>query len=288
MDERLFHRLSEWLSSEAVVLASVIDTRGATPRKGGSRMLITPSATAFSVGGGMAEARVIAAARGLLDVGAHSAEVPIDLTGKPGAAGVCGGNMQIVLRRWNGIADRLRADCIATELARGNPITLTSTDIGREGSWQALPNPRLLIIGAGHCAAALCELAAHLDFDLWVHDVSAQSLNSPSFAHCTRLHGPFEQLASALDSGREAMVVLLNRDYLSDVATLRAIVNAPMCFLGMMGSRKRIAEVLAALPDHPGLAQRLHAPIGIDIDAETPHEIAISILAQLIGSLRNR
>lgn len=282
MDERLFHQLGQWLGSEAVVLATVIATRGATPRKGGSRMLVAATRSAASVGGGLAESRVIDAARALLEKNGDAEQLRIDLSGQPGAAGVCGGSMQIALRRWSGAADCDRAQRVAAALADGQPVSLPASAVGASREESLLPNPRLLIVGAGHCAAALCDLARFLDYDLWVYDQRSDCFDSDSFVAVHRVDGAVASLRQAFDTQRRMLVVLLNRDFASDVATLRAIAGLPSHFLGMMGSQKRINEVLAALPDQPELASRLHAPVGIEIDAQTPHEIAVSILSQLI------
>jgi len=284
MDERLFRRLAERLADAPVVLASVIGTRGATPRKHGSRMLIGAQWSEYSVGGGMAESRVIAAARDLFNAAAETHEVQVDLGGGPASAGVCGGQMRIALRRWSGAVDRQRAEDIARRLSSGEPATLPAAWIGADSDETALPDPRLLIVGGGHCAAALCDLAAFLAFDLWVHDTRGDCLQSPSFACATRLSGGFDALLEACKTRRELLVVLLNRDFASDVASLRVLDGQAMSFIGMMGSRKRIHEVRAALPGHEALFARLQAPVGLEIGAHTPHEIAVSLLAQLVQS----
>ena len=76
--------------------------------------------------------------------------------------------------------------------------------------------------------------------------------------------------------------MLLNRDFAADIASLHELCRRPPAFLGMMGSRRRIREVLDALPEHADALARLQAPVGLDIAAETPQEIAVSILAQLV------
>jgi xanthine dehydrogenase accessory factor len=285
LNERLFARLHARLVTEPVVLASVLETRGATPRKGGSRMLIGADGSDGSIGGGMAEAQVIAAANALLQDAGRSALVEIDLTGRQGAAGICGGHMRIGLRRWQGDDDRLRVASIVEMLAAGNSFTLERDDLGDGESRPIEPqtirsDPRLLIVGAGHCGLALHDLADALDFDVWVHDERGDEL--AKFDRATRLSGPADLLSSALDTPREVFAVLLNRDFRCDIAALRTLCRRPPRFIGMMGSTRRIGEVRAALPEYAAALAGLRAPVGIDIGAQTPHEIAISILAELI------
>ena len=251
MDERLFARLAARLRDGPVVLATVLDTRGAVPREAGAKMLIGSDWTEFSVGGGAAEARVIDAARALRE---DRDEVAIDLSGRAGAQGVCGGSMRIALERWN---DGARAARIAATLAAGDEIDGLRPDV------------RLLIAGGGHCGAALQDLARFLDFEVVVCDARPE-LSAPT------------TLGEALDTPRRVYAVLLNRDYEADVAALRVLAAKPPRFAGMMGSKKRIMTVRASLPEHAGWLETVVAPVGIELDAQTPHEIAVSILAQLV------
>ena len=266
------------------MLASVLATRGATPRKAGARMLIAATSTDFSIGGGLAEARVIAAARDLLDRGGRDGRVQIDLTGGADSAGVCGGRMELALRRWNAEADAQRAHFMAHRLASGTAVELDAGDVGAPGGATTLePDPRLLIVGGGHCGLALYELAQTLDFDLWVYDPRPEYADPALYPHAQALTGDFGKLKDALDTRRALYVVLLNRDYVSDVASLRVLAGAQFAFLGMMGSRRRIDEVRAALSaEQAQQLAALQAPVGLPIGAQTPHEIAISVLAHLI------
>ena len=284
MNERLFARLADWVQIEPVVLASVFATRGATPRKAGARMLISATRTEFSIGGGLAEARVIAAARDLLDRGGRDGRVQIDLTGGADSAGVCGGRMELALRRWDGESDAQRARFVESTLASGTAAELDDGDIGAPGAATTVePDPRLLIVGGGHCGLALYEMARSLDFDLWVYDPRAEHADPAQYPQAQALTGDFAKLKDALDTRRALYAVLLNRDYVSDVATLRVLAGAQFAFLGMMGSRKRIAEVMAALSaEQAQQLAALQAPVGLPIGAQTPHEIAVSVLAHLI------
>jgi xanthine dehydrogenase accessory factor len=290
MSERLFARLAARLAAgESPVLACVLDTRGATPRQRGACMLVDAGDIDGTIGGGEAEARVVAAARALRE--GEAVRLAIDLTGRPGAAGVCGGHMDIAARRWSPAIDLARAREIADRLAQGERVQLTVSDVGAA---EPLPEPptiepdaRLLIVGAGHCGEALHRLARELDFDVWVHDARPECFAGDRFADATVLCGGAALLARALATPRPVYAVLLNRDYAADVAALEVIAPAATAFLGMMGSRRRVAHVLAALPAHADALARLQTPVGVEIGAQTPTEIAVSVLAQLVAVRRS-
>lgn len=284
MSEHLFARLAARLQAAPQVVASVLGTRGATPRKAGARMLIAAQDSEFSIGGGLAEARVLDAARALLVSAERTARVSIDLSGGADAAGICGGRMQLALRRWEGATDLARAERIAGNLAAGSAVELSADDVGdAAGALRLAPDPRLLIVGGGHCGMALYQLARHLDFELWLFDPRSEYADPALYPGASVRSGTFEALREAIDTRRALYAVLLNRDFASDVATLRQIAAADLAFLGMMGSRKRIATVMAQLsPEQAQQLQQLKAPVGLAIGAETPHEIAVSVLAELI------
>ncbi len=286
MDEALFARLAEALASgRAVVVASVLDTHGSTPRRRSARMLVEADAIAFSVGGGAMEARVVATARQMLDTGEERAELEVELDGKPGAAGVCGGGMRLALRRWQGVEMARRARGIADELAAGRTPRLDAEALGAGDATEHLlrPRARLLILGAGHCGQALAGIAGWLDFEPVVADSRSECFVPGRFDGVQCIEADGASLRAAVRTPRELHVVLLNRDYPTDVAALDALAGSECVFLGMMGSARRIQQVRNALPQHAGWLERLVAPVGIDIGEQTPHEIAISILAQLIA-----
>jgi xanthine dehydrogenase accessory factor len=283
MSDSLFRHLADWLADGPVVLASVLSTRGATPRKRGARMLIDAQRIEASVGGGLVEGRVIDAARSMLaDSSDDAGAIELALDGSPDAVGVCGGRMRIALRRWQGEAARARSDALASALAFGHAVELRADEVGGEHPVRIEPDPRLLIIGAGHCGHALYQLARHLDFDIWVHDSRADRFTERSFDGAVVLTGEPSSLLQALDSERETLAVLLNRDFHNDIRSLDVLARRPPAFLGMMGSQRRIHEVRRALPELADALAGLEAPVGLPIGAETPHEIAVSILARLI------
>jgi len=283
VSEQLYATLAGWLRREAVVLATVLDTRGAVPRHRGAQMLVAAKHSIGTVGGGRLEAKIIVSARALLVAADQSATVAIDLTGREGAQGICGGTMQVALRCWQGEGDIARADTITQTLARGESIALDSADLGHDVTHRIDPARRLLIIGAGHCGLALHRAALLLDFDIHVVDARAEGYAHHDFAGAT-CHDTLDAITACIDTPRRVHAVLLNRDWHTDIASLERLGAHPPEFIGMMGSHKRIAEVLAALPDSCAhLRAHITAPVGLELGAETPEEIAVSILAQLIA-----
>lgn len=286
MSERIIARLAARLAGgEAVVMASVVEARGATPRAVGARMLVGPDDDEGTIGGGVLEARTIEQARELLATGEVRSELAIELTGGPGSAGVCGGRMRIALRCWRGEQDAARAAAMAEQMAAGEAVELTEDEAGASGPAARIdPDPRLVIVGGGHCGLALYELARPLEYDLAVYDPRPEYANAARFPGALALGGEPAVLATALDTPRALHVVLLTRDFPSDVAALGVIARAPRRpeYLGMMGSARRIHAVRQALPELVDELSGLVAPVGLEIGAETPHEIAISVLAQLV------
>jgi xanthine dehydrogenase accessory factor len=291
-DEAVFAELARWLDAgRAGVLAQVVATRGAVPRRTGSRMLVGSRRCVFSVGGGALEGRVIAAARQMLRDGVDRARMSVDLGGGADAAGVCGGRVELELWRIGALdADALRA--VAARLAAGRTVALARGALIADGTALSLrPNPLLLIVGAGHCGRALYRLARDLDLAVRVADPDSRQFAGSGIAAAARRLLPFAELGRLVEGDRAVHAVLLNRDYAADVASLSALFAAeaatgrPFAYLGMMGSRRRIATVRRALPAFAERFATLDAPIGIEIGAETPAEIAVSIAAKLIAVL---
>lgn len=285
MDEWLFAQLAAALEhGRAVVVASVLAARGSTPRERAARMLIEADSICSSVGGGAMEGRVVAAARQLLASAGEHELLTIQLDGGAGSAGVCGGGMTLALRRWQGAHMAHRARVIADALAAGRGEVLSADELGAaEAAPQTLqPRARLLIVGAGHCGHALAQLAGYLDFEVVVADSRPECFVPGRFENVRCIDAEVHSLQAAADTRRDLYVVLLNRDYPTDVDSLDALAGVNSVFMGMMGSARRILQVKQALPHHAAWLDRVVAPVGLDIGEQTPHEIAVSILAQLI------
>ncbi|MFY9226016.1 MAG: XdhC family protein [Blastocatellia bacterium] len=152
--------------------------------------------------------------------------------------------------------------------------------------------PSLLICGAGHIARALTQLATILGFRVIVIDDRVE------FAHRDYFPNPsvelkaesFEQAIKSIDITSSMSAVIVTRGHKHDEDCLRLLLNLPVQYLGMIGSRRRITVVKEKLKEE-GFAldqlAKLYAPIGLDIGAKTPEELALTILAEIV-LVRNR
>lgn len=232
------------------VLATVVRFKGSTPRKPGAKMLVFSDATLLgTIGGGALEADVEAAARALLAQGGEAPElIERHLTHDLGMC--CGGGMTVLLE----------------------PQTYA---------------PDLLLFGAGHVAQPLAAIASLADFRVTVVDGRPELANRERFPSVFRVvaEEPLDVVEELTFDPRETYVVVVTHDHALDERITAAIMRRPFRFLGVIGSarkaemfRKRLAA--AGIPAET--IARMQTPVGVDIDAETPAEIAVSIAAELV------
>ena len=169
------------------------------------------------------------------------------------------------------------------------------THIEANGSPRLFVDPitgtqRLIIVGAGHIAQPLCELGAMLGFRVTVIDDRPSFANRERFPHADVIIAkPFTAAIESLRLDRHCYLVSVTRGHAFDEEVVRAALGQPGCFIGMIGSRRRSRAMLARLAEDgidPALIDEIHAPLGLDIGAETPEEIAISIMAEIIRERR--
>lgn len=145
---------------------------------------------------------------------------------------------------------------------------------------------RLVIAGAGHIARPLTRMASLCGYEVTVVDDREAFADRRWFPEAAEvICRPFEEVFGELEVGPRTHIVLVTRGHKHDEACLRAVLNKPWGYLGMIGSRRRTGAVFADLRSEgvpEEILSRIHAPIGLDIGAETPEEIAVSILAELI------
>jgi xanthine dehydrogenase accessory factor len=152
------------------------------------------------------------------------------------------------------------------------------------------PETRLFILGGGHIAVPLCEFAARVGFAVTVVDDRPSFANNERFPTAVRvICDSFEHCFQQLSLGSGAYVVLVTRGHRHDLTCLRQIVGQAWDYAGMIGSRKRVSVILNQLLEEgvpEGILRSINMPIGLEIGAVTPEEIAVSIVAQLIACRR--
>lgn len=251
-----FDALAEELRTHGrVAMATVVSAVGSTPRELTSRMLVLPDGTTrFTIGGGKFEALVVEDARRLL-AGAglpFTRDYAFVPDGEESFGAVCGGKATVLLE----IVERV---------------------------------PRLLVVGAGHCGRALARAAAFTGWEVTVADDRVERLEPGAFPEKTRLV-PIASDASGLPlPSPEDSVALVSRGHATDGAALRHLRGTPVAYLGMIGSgskRKALYDALRSEGWSEDELRRISSPIGLDIGARTPEEIAIAIVAQLIEARR--
>ena len=154
-----------------------------------------------------------------------------------------------------------------------------------------VPDPVLLIAGAGHIAAPLASLAHLMNFSVSVTDDRASFANHERFPTAKQLLvGDIESTLKNYPISPRTHIVLVTRAHAHDVQGLRAIIDSPAAYVGMIGSQRRVWAVFKLLHEEgvsPEKLSRVRAPIGLDLGGGTPEEIALSIMAEIIKLRHN-
>jgi len=152
------------------------------------------------------------------------------------------------------------------------------------------PEPSLIIFGGGHIGKALCEIGAKLGFSITVVDDRIEFANAERFPDANQvICESFEKCFDHLQFNPYTYVIMVTRGHRHDTVCLREIVKKTWAYAGMIGSRRRVQVVRENLISEGvprEVLAKVNSPIGLDIGAETPEEIAISILAQVISYRR--
>jgi xanthine dehydrogenase accessory factor len=153
--------------------------------------------------------------------------------------------------------------------------------------------PTLLIVGAGHVAQPLAQLGKLINFEVVVLDDRPQYANKKRFPLADRvLAQPFKETLRTWPIDSDTYVVLVTRGHSHDVEALLEIIDSPARYIGMIGSKRRVKAVFELLEQDalrqldPAKLERVYAPIGLDIGAESPAEIAVGIIAEIINVYR--
>jgi xanthine dehydrogenase accessory factor len=243
------------VKGERAVLATVTSSQGSAPRKTGTKMLIKRDGTLVgSIGGGNVELAVQEKALEVMKSG-EAQMAHFDLSGNGEEAWmVCGGQMDVFLE----------------------PI---------------MPAETLYLFGAGHISQSTVAMAKMLGLRVVVIDPRPQYTNVDRFPGADLLVvEDYDKAFSELNVDENSYIVIYTPGHVSDEKCLRFAVGTAAKYVGMIGSKNKVKDVKERLRKKGVSQQQLeevHAPIGLEINAQTPEEIAISILAEIIKVRRS-
>jgi len=150
-----------------------------------------------------------------------------------------------------------------------------------------LPRCRLVIVGGGHVGKAVADLAADLDFDVWIVDDRAEFASEERFPRAERrISGPIDRVLPDLEITHDTYCLIVTRGHSHDQEALFHLVDRGARYVGLIGSKRKIKMIfdnLAAEGVSREALGKVYAPLGIDIGSQTVPEIAVSICAELIA-----
>lgn len=297
------------------VLLVVAGSRGSSPSRPGSLMAVGPNgAIAGTIGGGVAESTLVERTAAGLRTGQMPARLVTweHRRGSPNSSGlVCGGTQTVVVvplgpahhpdvRRvidalsvghvveWSADPDgwRVVAEGLDAGPGKGPGPGLGEGHgpgpglVGDSRHWsyaqRSGPTHTVHVIGAGNVGAALASLLMSLDFRVVIVD-ERPSVDLAHLPAHERLRLDYEDLASVVPTGPASFVAIMTHAHERDAACLAALRDVELGYLGLLGSRAKVARVAA---DPPAW---FHGPIGLPIGSRTPAEIAVSVAAQMVG-----
>jgi xanthine dehydrogenase accessory factor len=237
-------------------VATIVNVRGSIPSFKTAKMLVRDDGSIVgTIGGGCVEAEIWQTAREVME-----SEKPRNLTfnlnqdPKYDTGLVCGGALDIFVE----------------------PI---------------LPPSSLYIFGAGHVSINLYNIARSTGFEVTVIDDRETYANRERFPEAKEIIAEdFARAMARIDLNESAYVVIVTRGHRDDMRLLRWAVQTPARYIGMIGSKRKIITIFEELTKQglaPKLFERVHAPVGLDIGAITPEEIAVAITAELIAARRH-
>ncbi len=243
-------------SGEKCAVATIVEVAGSIPSFQSAKMLIRQDGTMVgTIGGGCTEAEVWQAARDVIDT-----EKPRMLQFNLGQEAaydnglICGGQLNVYVE----------------------PV---------------LPVPKALIFGAGHISKSLSKVATLAGFATTVIDNRDSYANRERFPEASEvIAAEYEEVFPALSCNDATYAIIVTRGHKDDMRVLRWAAEQPLRYIGMIGSKRKTLEVAKQLHKE-GVAldklSRVHAPMGLDIGAVTPEEIAVAVVAEMIRRRRN-
>ena len=309
---QLIHRSLQ--SSVPVMLLYVLESRGSSPGRQGYFMAINAQdEMEGSIGGGIMEHKFVELAKEQLakqqDISTIRKQLHDKKAAKNQSGMICSGEQTVwiyMVRKKEApaiqeIITSLQTYSIGSLFLSAAGLTFTAGILPNDDFQLSMPSEndwsytekigyknQLFIVGGGHCSLALSKLMRSMDFYIRVYD-DRQDLNTVAqneFAHETILLDSYEKLTELIPPGnKNHYVVIMTFGYRTDDIALRALLNKPLRYLGLLGSANKINNMFTAYEAN-GISREslmaIHAPIGLTIKSQTPEEIAISIAAEII------
>jgi xanthine dehydrogenase accessory factor len=249
--KEIYARILETLSSgEAVAVCTVVRHRGSVPRRSGSKMLVYSNGEIYgSVGGGELESLVMEAALAALEDGRTRTLSYNMADPSRGDPGVCGGSLEVYVE----------------------PVQ---------------PEPTIVVVGGGHVGRAVVSLADWLGFRVVLSDDRAEFCNPEAVPGAgAYICCPLSELGERTKITPFTYLILTTRNVGVDVAGLPELLDSPAAYIGVIGSKRRwqtSREKLVEMGVPQAKLDRVNSPMGLELNAETPEEIALSILAEIV------
>ncbi len=297
------------------VLATLVAVEGSSYRRPGARMLIDGEVRIGSISGGCLEEDLVerskrVAADGCPELVVYDTLADDDLLWGVGLG--CHGIVRILLERvparpdWAGaLAENFRAGR-ATRLAvawrnPGGPLGTRLAAAGANGEGAAgvwdetiAPPTALAIFGAGDDAQPLARFASELGWRVTLADPRPALATAARFPGASaRVVGPADELVARTAPPPDSLAVVMTHHYRHDQPLLRDLLPLPLAYLGLLGPRARAERILSAIAGEgfavtEAMRERLRAPVGLDLGADTPQEVALSIMAEMNAVLAGR
>jgi len=252
MYDTIFRKINELVSKgETFAVVTIVKTEGSTPRKAGAKMIVLPSGITFgTIGGDCVESSAVAEAVEAIKQGKSKTFSVILEEEELGGIGMrCGGVVDVFI-----------------EVVK--------------------PTPKLLIIGGGNIGAQIAKLGQNVGFSITVIDPAAKQEDFPEGIEV--ISETVEKGVSMIEINPQTYVVIAT-GHKYDEPALKAVINSNAAYIGMVGSKRKAATTYRNLVDEGFPEERvkmIHMPVGLDIGAETPEEIAVSIIAEIIKERR--
>ncbi|MEJ5183678.1 MAG: XdhC/CoxI family protein [Rectinemataceae bacterium] len=244
-------------------VVSIIKAEGSVPRNSGKMIVVQDGIAYGTIGGGLAEAQAVDIARKCIQTGKHNL-VRLDV-----ANPVTGSQM-------NTLQDK-------EQFASTGKIEIYC-DVFR-------PLPRLVIIGGGHVGRAIASCAANLDFQLEIVDERSDLVNVEKFPYAARLYCENDLIASIEKASLDESCYVIIATAITDQRAIRCCLRKKLAYLGLLGAKRKILELVEQLRAEgieEDVLSSIYAPVGLDLGAQTPDEIAISILAEILAVKNGR